>query len=133
MRAKVAYVMRHYALSLLIVGAITVVCLVDWGNTEMDVPQISYGDKVAHWGFYVLLSAAIVWDDWRTHHKLRKGVLAFWAIGMATLWGGGIEIVQGLTPYRSAEWADWAADALGATMGTLVAMALCARGQQHKK
>jgi VanZ family protein len=36
-------------------------------------------------------------------------------------YGGLIEILQSLTPYRSAEWADLLADGLGLAIGLLVA------------
>ena len=42
------------------------------------------------------------------------------------LFGGLIELLQSLTPYRFAEWADWLADALGVGVGYGV-HALCGR------
>ena len=36
-------------------------------------------------------------------------------------YGGLIEVLQSLTPYRLAEWADLLADALGLVMGALLA------------
>jgi VanZ family protein len=35
----------------------------------------------------------------------------------AILYGGFIEVLQSLTPFRSAEWADLAADAVGVVVG----------------
>lgn len=39
-------------------------------------------------------------------------------LGLALLaWGGALELLQGLMPPRSAEWADWFADAVGVAVG----------------
>jgi hypothetical protein len=35
-------------------------------------------------------------------------------------WGGTLELVQGATGWRGAEWADFAADALGVAFGLLL-------------
>lgn len=40
------------------------------------------------------------------------------------LYGGLIEILQALTPYRQAEWRDFLADALGAVLGLVLAAGL---------
>lgn len=70
------------------------------------------------------------WD--KSNHMLGFGTLGFFgirswprrAVGvlMALLaYGGLIEILQSLTPYRSAEWADLLADSLGLAVGWLAA------------
>jgi VanZ family protein len=45
----------------------------------------------------------------------RTQVLALAAALLA--WGGALELLQGLMPPRSAEWADWLADAVGVAAG----------------
>lgn len=66
------------------------------------------------------------WD--KTNHLLAFAVLAILAglawparIGAAMTallaYGGLIELLQSFTGYRSAEWADWLADALGLLLG----------------
>lgn len=70
------------------------------------------------------------WD--KSNHMLGFGTLGFLGIrswpGRAVVvltallaYGGLIEILQSLTPYRSAEWADLLADGLGLAIGLLVA------------
>lgn len=70
------------------------------------------------------------WD--KSNHMLAFGTLGFLGIRswpsravvvLAALlaYGGLIEILQSLTPYRSAEWADLLADGLGLAIGLLVA------------
>lgn len=46
---------------------------------------------------------------------------AAWA---AALLGGALELLQGLTPYRSADWADFVADSLGAALAYVTLRAL---------
>jgi VanZ family protein len=41
-------------------------------------------------------------------------------------WGGALELLQGLLPPRTADWADWAADGAGIFLG-LAVCALAAR------
>ena len=42
--------------------------------------------------------------------------------------GGLIELLQSLTPYRSAEWADWLADGLGLLLGKVLVPVLARLG-----
>lgn len=66
------------------------------------------------------------WD--KSNHLLAFALLAMLAcrawperivMALAALlaYGGLIEVLQSFTGYRSAEWADWLADALGLLMG----------------
>jgi len=47
----------------------------------------------------------------------------------AVLYGGLIEVLQSFIPYRSAEWADLAADAVGAFLGRALLAASWLRGR----
>jgi VanZ family protein len=59
----------------------------------------------------------------RQAHRARPVRLAAGLV----LFGGLIELLQGLTGYRSAEWIDWLADILGIGLGWLLARALPGR------
>ena len=70
------------------------------------------------------------WD--KSNHMLGFGTLGFlgvrsWpnrtVVVLAALlaYGGLIEVLQSLTPYRSAEWADLLADGVGLAVGLLIA------------
>jgi VanZ family protein len=48
---------------------------------------------------------------WASHSTLRAAWVAF---GFAALMGLLLELIQSFLPYRSAEFADWVADACGA-------------------
>lgn len=81
-------------------------------------------DKLNHLAAFALLGllARLAWPAQR---------LARWLLGLL-VYGGLLEIAQGLTPNRQAEWADLLADALG----LLVALALAQcwqRWQQRRR
>ncbi len=70
------------------------------------------------------------WD--KTNHLLGfavLGLLGLWSYPGRTVtvllgllaYGGLIEVLQSLTPYRLAEWADLLADALGLLLGAVLA------------
>lgn len=66
------------------------------------------GDKLLHLAAFAVLTwlALVSWRRDGTHQRLVTGVFLL-------LWGGLIELVQLAVPGRSAEFADWLADALG--------------------
>jgi VanZ family protein len=48
-------------------------------------------------------------------------------------YGGAIELLQGLTDYRTAEWLDWAADSVGLAMGSMLTRLSPRRRNQRLK
>ncbi len=73
-------------------------------------PWLSF-DKLAHFGVFGLLATAIA----RLGPAARwRGLGAWWAVVLVSAFGGATELLQGLTPMRSMEFDDWAADTLGA-------------------
>lgn len=81
-------------------------------------PDLKWIDKVWHLGAFallaVLLSRAVA--HWRGAwpKASRDAALASAALG------GLLEVLQSLTPFRSAEWADMAADGLGALLAYMM-------------
>lgn len=78
---------------------------------RVPMPDAPLGDKFVHASGYATLAVA-----WRLalHQpavRIAAGVIAF---------GAGIEVLQGLTPWRSLEWADMLANALGAAIGLAI-------------
>lgn len=77
-------------------------------------PDFEYADKVWHMvgfaGLAGLVSRAL------THFGRPPLAAARDAVLLATVLGGLLELLQSLTPYRSADWADFAADALGTAL-----------------
>ena len=74
-------------------------------------PEVVSGDKIAHFGVFLLLILAAPWT------MDRKGKLA--ALALAALLGGGIELLQGLFPswHRTCDLFDFLADLAGGGCG----------------
>ena len=76
------------------------------------------------------------WD--KANHALAFAVLALLGLSayprskaavLAGLlaYGGLIEVLQGMTGYRTGDWLDWAADSVGLTLGSMLARVFDAR------
>lgn len=93
--------------------------------------------SIGAWGLAIMVTA-ICLNPQAPHSPLPSDkldhLLAFAALGVGlacgrrhptawiaavALWGGVIELIQGQIG-RSAEWGDWAADSLGASLGYLL-------------
>lgn len=94
-----------YACGLLLLALVAVLSLMP---VPGDGPQVN--DKLAHFVTYALLSG---WFGLLV--SSRRWLLSVW-LGLAAF-GIVIEGLQGLTPHRSAEWADVVANGLGAAVG----------------
>lgn len=73
------------------------------------IPGLGHGDKLVH-GIVFLVIALLSAVGWP---RVRFAVLA----AALVAFGAAIEVLQGLTGWRSAEWLDLAADAIGVIMG----------------
>jgi VanZ family protein len=85
-------------------------------------PDFALVDKFWHLaafgGLAALLSRAL-----RHFRRSPRQAAGLAALGASAL-GGLLEVLQSLTPYRSAELADWVADSLGALLAHVVLRAL---------
>jgi VanZ family protein len=68
-------------------------------------------DKANH----ALTFAALALLGFASYPQRKSAVLA-----ALLAYGGAIELLQGLTDYRTAEWLDWAADAVGLALGSVL-------------
>ncbi len=79
-------------------------------------------DKLAHFGMFFVLSAAVYYDYYRLHkrnpNKLRW---VFFGLIVPIIYGGLIEIVQEKYFGRSGDILDFAADSFGALAATALA------------
>ena len=80
-------------------------------------PGFAYGDKLGHFAAYALL---MFWFCWL--YRARNTRFAYGAGWIAM--GMALEFVQGTTGYRSLEFGDMAANALGVLAGALAALSL---------
>jgi VanZ family protein len=85
------------------------------------IPGFWSADKVLHFGAYALLGFLVA------HGADRSGLAPRWAVAIGCLYGASDELHQAFVPGRSADPADWAADALGVLAGTFVYARLQAR------
>ncbi len=76
-------------------------------------PRIPGLDKVAHFGFYLILAFLAL-------RATRQTSLAFWAVITIScgVFGAALELVQGFLPGRSPSVADGIANVLGAAAGS---------------
>lgn len=119
--------LRQYPLSTLTILAIAVLSLAPIGAPEM-VSDVPFYDKWAHTVMYCFLSFA-VWYDIRCQRLTFARLLALTFV-LPALFGGLMELMQAyLTDYRSGEWMDFAADALGAAVGAVYACVVAWRGR----
>ncbi len=93
------------------------------GLTPLSVPpklDFHWHDKVAHLLVFGGLQTLLLWflKDLNLRVHGRRGLyLSF--VG-ASFFGGLLEVLQSFVPHRSAEWLDFLADALGASLGALI-------------
>ena len=75
-------------------------------------PELAVGgDKLAHFGAYGLM--ALLRLPWAGDRRR-----AWYGLLLVCGIGGGVELAQGLVPYRTGSAADFVADVAGATLGT---------------
>lgn len=111
MRARLAgWAFAAYAAALFVVAVL-----------PLSGPVVGGGDKLHHLVGFLVFALLLGWA------RPRLGWLAAW--GIATLYGGSIELVQLFLPWRSAEWLDLGADALGAALGLAGVELLRRRGR----
>lgn len=99
--------MRPAAVLITIFGivAVWILCLIPMPPSDNG---FQYTDKLEHMAAYVLQSFCLLILFPRLRRKIVIGLL---------LQGATIEILQYFTGYRSAEWADMAANSLGVFLG----------------
>ena len=76
----------------------------------LPIPGTGVNDKVSHLVTYFVLAG------WFGLLAGNRSVL-LWSFAGLVAYGGLIELLQGMTSYRNAEWADLLADAIGAAVG----------------
>lgn len=110
---------RKYPLSLLVIATILFLSLFNPPKTP--ISSVQYMDKIVHFGMYGALEL-VIWIEYLRHHNNLNWVkILFFGIITPIALGGLMEIAQmELTQTRSAEWADFLADAAGVLTGAAV-------------
>ena len=110
---------RKYPLSLLVIAAIVFLSLFNPPQTKLDT--VTYIDKIAHVCMYGGLEL-IIWLEYLRHHAgLQKVKIILLGIIAPIVLGGAMEVAQALlTQYRSGDWMDLVADAVGVLAGAAI-------------
>jgi VanZ family protein len=104
-----------FALGLVVVMALAL------APPQLPLPDTGW-DKVNHALAFAVLALLGFASDPPRKRVLLIGLLAY---------GGAIELLQGLTDYRTAEWLDWGADGAGLALSSIVARLSPRRPQHH--
>jgi VanZ family protein len=88
------------------------------------VDEFSYVDKLVHFGIFLGFALLFYLDR---HQGAWKTFL------IATAFAGGVELLQGILPYRSGDWLDFAAGAAGAGVGAVLLLFSERTSRQHGK
>jgi VanZ family protein len=81
---------------------------------QLDMPDLPFVDKIAHFLVYAVLAAAILLVPSRKFKQSRPFLTIALTISLCILYGIGDEFHQSFIPYRSVSGADVLADTLGA-------------------
>ncbi len=100
-------------------AAVTFACLASLDELDTGGLNLPYGDKVAHFGFY-MVAMVLALLAIRARKRGRVGFTGTALVAFAVLlaYSGIIELLQDqMDNGRAAEWADMAANALGLSGG----------------
>ena len=98
---------------------ITLVIYLSLTSTPPPIPSVEFGDKISHLLAYGVLTGWF--GQLYTRFKTQ-----FWIFINFCLMGVALEYIQGLDPARYFEYADMAANAVGAALGWLLTRTLFA-------
>lgn len=126
------HTLKTYPLSLLCVAAVWYLCLFKPPSTGLD--KIAGIDKVVHVLMY-LGTCGMMWLEYRKSHSrmdYRRTLPAF--LLAPILMSGLIELAQEYaTTYRSGDWADFAANSLGALLAAVLGNTLLPAWLKRRK
>ena len=93
---------------------------------KSDVPELNgwgawlekiHFDKMVHAGLFGVQSLLFLIPFGKSGRTIPLKIKAYvWVCAGVTLWGLATEFIQLMVPGRSFDWADWAADTLGAIL-----------------
>mgnify|MGYP000855192683 FL=1 len=119
-----SYFVKTYPISCLCIVVIWIVCLIPIPETPLD--NVKMIDKWTHFLMYGGL-CTLLWLEYGLHHQsIEWKKMAFYAVLLPILLGGGIEIVQATCTggNRSGEFLDFLADGVGVFLGMIIGIPL---------
>lgn len=111
---------KKYPISLFLVVAIWIICLIPIPETPLDdVPMI---DKWTHFVMYGSLCSVIFAEYANRHIQPNIKRLAIGGVLLPIIMGGLIELAQAYCTggNRSGDWIDWIANSIGVMIGTAI-------------
>ena len=119
------YYIKHYPLSLFIILAVVYLSFFKPPSTEISTWQ--HLDKVVHIGMYFGMSGMLWLEFIRAHRQIHTPVWHAWigALVCPVVFSGIVELLQEFcTTYRGGDWWDFAANATGAALASLIGYGL---------
>jgi len=104
--------------------ALTVILVLSLMPVPDGLQVFSWQDKLEHATAFLVLGLMAA--------AARLGRVRLRVVGLLA-YGALIEVAQSMVPYRSAELADWAADAIGVALAVLIARCWPQRGPECKR
>lgn len=118
MRSSVRYILLPGLVALVI---FYLTCIVNVESIPVSKKVLQY-DKLAHFGMFFALSAAIYFYYYLKHNgKPNRFRWVLFGLIIPVVYGGLIEIAQENFFSRSGDWYDFFADALGSLSATVIA------------
>ncbi|MEG1563051.1 MAG: hypothetical protein RR365_04905 [Bacteroides sp.] len=114
------YYIKKYPLSLAVILAVVYLSFFNPPTTELD--KVPFMDKIVHVCMYFGMSGILWWEFLRAH----KNGAPMWhawvgAFICPVLFSGCVELLQQYcTTYRGGDWLDFASNASGAVLASLV-------------
>ena len=116
MKRRLVHFLRTFPLTLLCVALVWYLCLLK--PPSLRVRHFADTDKVVHVLMYLGLCGTLWWEYLRSTFRLSVAHRLVWFVLLPVLMSGVIELLQEYaTLYRSGDWRDLAANALGVLMG----------------
>ena len=113
---------RKYLLSVVCIALVWFLSLIPF-FPETPLDDVEFIDKWTHLIMYGGTCLVIWWEYYRKHRHADYPRLVTWGWLAPVLMGGLLELLQEYaTTTRNGDWLDFAANALGATLGSLVGL-----------
>ncbi len=113
-------ILKHYWKSILVVIFIFYLTILHTAKSP-EIFMFPHQDKILHFILFFSLSGLLFMDSSQIRPPIKKSLLIFTTVGLPILYGGSIEITQGLfLPFRTADWFDFFSNSIGSILAYLV-------------
>lgn len=115
------YYLKKYPVSIIVILIVIYLSFFKPPSVEIGM-KIPYLDKIVHICMYLGISVVLWWEFLRSH-KNNESLYRAWigACLVPILFSGVVELLQEYcTSYRGGDWMDFAANSVGAILGSLI-------------